>query len=122
MRQKQARILLLLITTMFCVLSWSFNAVAFYSRGNIDSNLSYESIMIETKNKTKYLVGTIVNNTNNIYDGIYVEIYGLDFFDKILWKETIYINVIDKKGKYPFEEILFSKEKEPSKLTFKVTY
>ena len=91
------------------------------SYGNIDKTYDYANFEIRSgANGGNLISGSIINKTNTVHDGVYITIFGLDYFDKILWKKIIFINVIDKYGKYPFIESI-GDGKEPSKLSFKVT-
>ncbi len=103
------------------------SAVAFFSDGKIDDDLSYRSLRVEmpkTNQRGCYLEGEIINNTNMAQEGVAITFYAYDFFDHSLWKETIHIDIIDRfyssgKGRH-FRKKLRSCDM-PAKFQFKVT-
>jgi hypothetical protein len=91
------------------------------THGVIDETYDYENLAVrEVEGRGNFISGTIVNKTESIHECVTISIYGMDYFDKILWKEVVYMDVIDKNGKFPFCKSI-GKEKEPSKISFQVT-
>ena len=91
------------------------------THGIIDQTYDYQNLEVrEVEGQGNYISGTFINKTNSVHDNVCISIYGLDYFDKILWKEVVFMDVIDKNGKFNFRNHL-GREKEPSKISFQVT-
>ena len=102
-------------------------AEAFFSNDRIDEDFSYRSLRVEMPEADKrgcYLEGEILNNTSMTQEGVSITFYAYDFFDHVLWKEAIRIDIIDpyyRIGKgHAFRKKLHSCQM-PAKFQFKVS-
>ncbi len=97
------------------------SANAFFPRGRINENFSYDNMEFIIEDGKCCLQGTVINQTDKRLENVSITFYALTINDKTLWKKRIRINLIDKYGKFNFkEEIKKCKKEEPYKWEFTV--
>ncbi|QTA93183.1 hypothetical protein [Desulfonema magnum] len=102
------------------------SANAFFPRGRINENYSYDNLTLERiekgRNKGKcYLRGTITNETDKRREDVKITFYAMTIVDKTLWRAIVKIDLIDRYGTFDFRvKIRGCKEEEPYKWEFKV--
>ena len=114
----------LCLVAMLLVLAGTVTSALAISRwGKVNSIYSYDNLSInENRNGTCNISIGFKNNSREMHEGVFINMYAYDNFGKLLWKETFFIKVIQEGATVQMQETIYDcKEGNPYKIEFKVT-
>ena len=110
-----------LLALLFCAV-FTNSVFAIYPWGKIDDTLSYDKLDISGGNGTCRISMKVVNNSDKLYEGVYIKVYAFDIFKTMLWNHLFFISAIGPKGAVSISEKIYDcKERNPYSIKFKVT-
>jgi|GEM_PF-2569975 len=107
---------------LVCTMIFSSFSHAFFRRGEINENYSYDNLKVEKDSKGKcWLTGMIVNKTGKRREDVRITFYAKNIHGDTYWRAVVKIDLIDRNRKFEFKSrIKKCGEENPLKWEFKV--